>query len=240
MVTLTIVGSRAGTGKTTTAVNLAAELAVARRRVALLDLDPRASATLALGHRPEPDPWKAAPALVPLDAGALGTLRLGRAGAALATARGHDVRVLMEAWRGETDVLVIDLPSGATALTTAAVEAADVLLTPVAPMGGLVDVRSAAQLRTVLGGASTDLRVVLVRVTDGSADGLRRSLEEAYPAALCRTEIPEDAAALQAARLGVPLRGFAPESDAARAYRRLALELAGEEIGHREAASAAA
>lgn len=239
MITLTIVGPRAGTGKTTTAVNIAAELAVARRRVALLDLDPQASATLALGHRPEPDPWKAAAVAVALDAAAQGTLRLGRAGASLAGARGHDVRVLMEAWRGETDVLVIDLPSGATALTTAAVEAADVLLTPVAPGGGLVDVRSAAQLRTVLGGATTDLRVALVRVT-GSDNGMRESLEDAYPAALCRAEVPEDPAALQAMRLGVPLRVFAPESAAAKSYRRLALELAGEELTRREADSAAA
>jgi cellulose biosynthesis protein BcsQ len=145
----------------------------------------------------------------------------------------------MEAWRGETDVLVIDLPSGATALTTAAVEAADVLLTPVAPGGGLVDVRSAAQLRTVLGGATTDLRVALVRVA-GADGGLRASLEEAYPAALCRTEVPEDAAALRAMRSGSPLRVFAPESDVAHAYRRLALELAGEELRLRDADSAAA
>jgi cellulose biosynthesis protein BcsQ len=239
MVTLTIVGPRAGSGKTTTAVNLAAELAVGRWRVALLDLDPMASATLALGHLPAPDPWMAGAVAVSLGAGALGSLRLGRAGGALASARGHDVRVLMEAWRGSTDVLVIDLPSGATALTTAAVEAADVLLTPVSPEGGLFDVRSAAQLRTVLGGAATELRVALVRVAGTETDDLRSLLEDSYPAALCRTEVPEDAAAAQALRLGVPLRVHAPGSAAASAYRQLALELTGENL-RREAGSAAA
>ena len=98
MVTLTIVGPRAGSGKTTTAVNIAAELAVAKRRVALLDLDPQASATLALGHRPEPDPWKAQPVAVALDEAARGSLRLGRARNAFTVLWDHG-------WLTDEDVL---------------------------------------------------------------------------------------------------------------------------------------
>ena len=225
MVTVTVVGPRAGTGKTTTAINLAAELAAAGRRVALLDLDPEAGATRALGHLPESDPWQAEPVEIRLDGAARGDLRLARGGRALAGARGHDVRVLMGALSDVSDVLVIDLPPGATALTTAAVEAADVLLTPVPADGGVADVRAAAQLRTVLGGAGTALRIVLVRQPALASTELRSLLDEAYPRALCGADIAEDAAAANAARLGVPLRVHAPESEAARAYRRLAREL---------------
>ncbi len=49
---IALVNQKGGCGKTTTAVNLAACLAVSRRRVLLLDLDPQANATVSLGVDP--------------------------------------------------------------------------------------------------------------------------------------------------------------------------------------------
>jgi chromosome partitioning protein len=48
-VTLAIINSRGGVGKTTTAVNLAAALASPRRRVLLVDLDSQACASIWCG-----------------------------------------------------------------------------------------------------------------------------------------------------------------------------------------------
>ena len=58
MRTVAIAGRKGGTGKTTTAVNLAAWLARLGRPVLLVDLDPQANATLHLGAASNTSVWR--------------------------------------------------------------------------------------------------------------------------------------------------------------------------------------
>src|SRR5690606_16027819 len=56
MIRIAVINQKGGTGKTTTAVNLAAGLAMAGHRTLLVDLDPQAHATIGIGLSPDEFP----------------------------------------------------------------------------------------------------------------------------------------------------------------------------------------
>ncbi|MCB9708583.1 MAG: ParA family protein [Myxococcales bacterium] len=141
-----IANQKGGVGKTTTAVNLSASLAVAEQRVLLIDMDPQGNATSGLGRDPKgglegtygllQGGLGLDEAIVPSD---LPNLELITASADLAAIelefanvedRSSRLKEIVSALRGRYDYIIIDCPPSLGILTINALVAADAVLVP--------------------------------------------------------------------------------------------------------------
>jgi chromosome partitioning protein len=148
MRSIAIINQKGGVGKTTTAVNLSAALAAAGQRVALVDLDPQAHASLHLGIDPK-SPRNTTYHLLTGDAQfssmwrtVEGGLRVAAAHLDLAAAEvelagvvGREVilRDKMARVAGDLDFLLIDCPPSLGLLTLNALAAVEDVFLPLQP-----------------------------------------------------------------------------------------------------------
>ncbi len=132
---ITLVAQKGGSGKTTLAINLAIAAEMAGHRVALIDLDPQASAAGWGDHRKSERP-----AVVAIPATRLDD--------ALGTARSH-----------EADLAILDTAPHAESAALAAVRAADLALIPLRP--GILDLRALRATADICNLAQREGAVVL-------------------------------------------------------------------------------
>jgi chromosome partitioning protein len=230
MHTIVVATLKGGTGKTTTALALAAEFASRGRTVALVDGDPQASATMSLRLAPAREPWTEAP--VPLQLTGLEdeALWIARGGRPLAVATREQAHAFFRrdfAAEG-VQLRIIDTAPGAVGLLAEACRVASLVVVPVDTgpfgIGGMVDV---VGLVKQLGADAPPVRVVLTRThaRRNLTGQVRKQVSVRIPNALCSAEIPEDVRCAEAPASGLPVTLYAPKSRASAAYAALATEL---------------
>jgi chromosome partitioning protein len=254
MQTWALANQKGGTGKTTTAINLAASLSSLGKRVALLDLDPQAHATLGLGCHVEEDGSVARAFLdgVPL-AQLVRTVpggfhlipsTLGLAEFEQVSERTlHPERLLenaLEPLVGRYDWVLLDCPPRADGvLCRNAVRAADATLLVVetgafALQGALQAARIFEALAQDLGRELT-LRILATRY-DRRMELSREilvAMQARFGAAMLETVIRRDAALREAVAYGVPVRRVDPAARGALDHDALARELLERELAAR-------
>ena len=246
---IAIANQKGGVGKTTTAVNLGCALAERGLRILLIDLDPQANATSALGLQGLEGESLYEPLLggVPVTQKILPT-RLDRvfiipadldlAGAEVEIARMEDhltrlTRTLAPLRVDHTfDYVLLDCPPSLGILMTNALAAADELLTPIQceyfALEGLVKiVRVVEQIRN--SGANPNLQIggIVMTMFDSRTNlsaQVVAEVREHFAEHIYETIIPRTVRLSEAPSFGKSILEYDPNGTGARAYRMLASE----------------
>lgn len=246
-----IVNQKGGVGKTTTAVNLGASLALLGKRVLLVDLDPQGNTTTGLGIDKREvegrDVYAVLLDRVPLDeivratdvdGLAIAPSTLGLAGAEIelvgALQRELRLRGSLVGVAAGYDFVLIDCPPSLGLLTVNALAAAHEIIIPV--QAEYYALEGLSQLTTILAkvraGLNPELAIlgVLITMFDGRTRLATEVVDEVnrfFPQRVFQTQIPRNIRLSEAPSFGKPAVLFDPKSRGAQAYISLARETIG-------------
>jgi len=246
---IAIVNQKGGVGKSTTAVNLGASLAVLGRRVLVVDADPQGNTTTGVGvdkRAVERDIYNVLLQRVPIAEVTRptevenlfivpATLNLAGAEVELVSAlqRENRLKTALSSVLGGYDVILIDCPPSLGLLTINALTAAHEVIIPVQAeyyaLEGLSQL--VAIVRRIKEGLNPDLTIrgVLITMFDGRTKLATEVLEEVnryFPDRVFQTQIPRNIRLSEAPSYGKPAILFDVRSRGAQAYLSLARELA--------------
>ncbi|MBI4034172.1 MAG: ParA family protein [Candidatus Brennerbacteria bacterium] len=249
---ISICNQKGGVGKTTTAMNLSAYLAMAGKRVLLIDFDPQFNATVGVGVKPAPDEtiyhallagvapervikqtflanFEIAPASADLAGGLVELVNLPE--------RENYLKNFIAKVRERYDFILIDLGPSLNLLTINGLMASDEIIVPIQceyySLEGLSQLLQTIDLvKTNLG---HDIKVAGALLTmydkrEKLSREVAREVRRRFPYRVYEVEIPRSVSLAEAPSFQKPVALYAPQSSGARAYELLASEI----IGHSE------
>ncbi|MBI5733427.1 MAG: ParA family protein [Candidatus Kerfeldbacteria bacterium] len=246
--TIALVNQKGGVGKTTTAVNLAAYLSAAGKRVLLIDMDPQGNASAGVGVRVGAneshiyqvllEPEKVTDIIRSTQMERLHVLpaHADLAGAAVelvaVEAREYRLGQAIDKLKEQYDIILIDCPPSLGLLTINGLAAADQVLIPIQAeyyaLEGLGQLLNTINLIQTHLNPSLGILGALVTMYDTRnrlAKAVVNELKAHFPNKIFQTMIPRNVRLAEAPSFGQPIMLYDAASRGAEAYSALAQEL---------------
>jgi chromosome partitioning protein len=257
---LAVTNQKGGVGKTTTALNVATAIAIAGRRVLLVDVDPQGNLTSGMGLKGQRGADGTAYEAITTDAEAFDGFILptrvdglflmpadrNLTGAEIEMvsmlARERRLQRVLEPMRARFDYIIVDCPPSLGLLTLNALVAADAVIIPLHceyfALEGLADLVST--MRRVRGALNPalDIEGVLLTMYDERTNlgqQVARDVREFFKEKVFRTVIPRNVRLGEAPSHGMPCVVYDVKSRGAEAYISLAREILARDAAQQEA-----